>query len=92
MSKLSLSILLTIAACTAHAAQLTETETRWLKAGAPVLAYAKELKLPIDIVVQPQAGPERRAAGHGLQGWPLQTGADDARQPGCGSGAEQCPG
>ncbi|HEY1150108.1 MAG TPA: hypothetical protein VGF27_16125 [Pseudoduganella sp.] len=57
MSKLSLSILLTIAASTAHAAQLTETETRWLTAGAPVLAYAKELKLPIDIVVQPQAGP-----------------------------------
>jgi hypothetical protein len=42
----------------ASAAQLTETETRWLTAGLPVLAYAKqELKLPIDIVVQPQAKP-----------------------------------
>ena len=35
--------------------ELTETEFRWLKSGAPVLAYAKEQKLPIDIVVQPQA-------------------------------------
>jgi hypothetical protein len=42
----------------ASAAQLTETETRWLTAGMPVLNYAKqELKLPIDIVVQPQAKP-----------------------------------
>ena len=56
--KLSLPILLSFFAASAGAAQLTETETRWLQAGAPVLAYAKqELKLPIDIVVQPQAGP-----------------------------------
>lgn len=56
--KLSLPILLSFIAASAGAAQLTETETRWLQAGAPVLAYAKqELKLPIDIVVQPQAGP-----------------------------------
>jgi len=57
MNKFSLSLLLTIAASSAQAAQLTEMETRWLTAGAPVLNYAKELKLPIDIVVQPQAGP-----------------------------------
>ncbi len=38
----------------AHAgAQLTEMETRWLKAAAPVLAYAQRIKLPIDIIVQP---------------------------------------
>jgi hypothetical protein len=56
--KLSLPILLSFFAASAGAAQLTETETRWLQAGSPVLAYAKqELKLPIDIVVQPQAGP-----------------------------------
>lgn len=56
--KLSLPILLSFCAASAGAAQLTETETRWLQAGTPVLAYAKqELKLPIDIVVQPQAGP-----------------------------------
>jgi ADP-ribose pyrophosphatase YjhB (NUDIX family) len=39
----------------AHAADLTELETRWLTAAMPVLAYAQQLKLPIDIVVQPQA-------------------------------------
>ena len=41
----------------AHAGELTELETRWLKAGWPVVAYAKEQRLPIDIVVQPQAKP-----------------------------------
>ncbi|WP_374580560.1 hypothetical protein [Pseudoduganella sp.] len=56
--KLSLPILLSLCAASAGAAQLTDMETRWLQAGAPVLAYAKqELKLPIDIIVQPQAGP-----------------------------------
>ena len=42
----------------AHAgASLTELETRWLRAAAPVLTYSQQLKLPIDIVVQPQARP-----------------------------------
>lgn len=36
-------------------ASLTGQETRWLRAAAPVLAYAQQLKLPIDIIVQPQA-------------------------------------
>jgi hypothetical protein len=40
-----------------EAANLTEVETRWLNAGAPVLAYAKQIKLPLDIIVQPQAKP-----------------------------------
>jgi hypothetical protein len=39
------------------AAQLTPVETRWVNAAAPVLAYAKSVGLPIDIIVQPQAGP-----------------------------------
>jgi hypothetical protein len=38
-------------------ANLTETETRWLKAGSAVLNYARQLKLPFDIIVQPQAQP-----------------------------------
>ena len=38
-------------------ATLTEVETRWLKAGSAVLAYAKQIELPIDIIVQPQAQP-----------------------------------
>src|SRR5205085_3021007 len=41
----------------AHAGELTELEMRWLKAGWPVVAFAKEQKLPLDIVVQPQAKP-----------------------------------
>jgi len=36
-------------------AGLNEAETRWLKAGLPVLAYAKAQQLPLDIVVQPEA-------------------------------------
>lgn len=39
------------------AAPLTDVEVRWIKAGAPVIAHARELKLPLDIIVQPQAGP-----------------------------------
>ena len=41
----------------ASAADLTPLEQRWLGAAMPVLAYSRSLKLPIDIVVQPQAGP-----------------------------------
>src|SRR4051812_21609217 len=56
MFKSTLTLLLSLACSAASAdATLTELETRWLKAGAPVLAYARELKLPIDIIVQPQA-------------------------------------
>ncbi len=38
-------------------AQLTALETRWLTAAAPVLAHAQRIGLPIDITVQPVAGP-----------------------------------
>jgi hypothetical protein len=38
-------------------ASLTPQETRWLRASAPVLAYSQRLQLPIDIIVQPKAGP-----------------------------------
>lgn len=41
----------------ARAADLTDTEMRWLKAGWPVVSFAKEHQLPLDIVVQPQAKP-----------------------------------
>ncbi|WP_166101469.1 hypothetical protein [Duganella aceris] len=58
MIKRTLSLLLFLASGLASAAQLTDVETRWLTAGAAVLGYAKqELKLPIDITVQPQARP-----------------------------------
>ena len=47
--------LLTVSA--GHAASLTELETTWLRAGAPVLSEAARQHLPIDIIVQPQSGP-----------------------------------
>lgn len=48
---------LLIAAPALHAAELTALEQRWLSAAGPVLAYAQQLKLPIDITVQPQPRP-----------------------------------
>lgn len=48
-------VLFPVAACAGAA--LTEMETRWLKAAAPVLAYAQQIKLPIDIIVQPVTRP-----------------------------------
>ena len=40
-----------------HAAELTPLEKRWLSAAGPVLSYAQQLKLPLDITVQPQPRP-----------------------------------
>jgi len=59
----SLSLAATMAAALAffgghaRAADLTDTEMRWLKAGWPVVNFAKERQLPLDIVVQPQSKP-----------------------------------
>jgi hypothetical protein len=45
-------------AAPAHASvELTPTEQSWLTAAIPVLAYARERQLPLDIVVRPQATP-----------------------------------
>lgn len=58
MLKTFLTVSLAIAPLFAHAgAQLTDMEMRWLKAAAPVLAHAQRIGLPIDITVQPVAGP-----------------------------------
>jgi hypothetical protein len=58
MLKILLTASLAIAPLFAHAgAQLTEMELRWLKAASPVLAHAQKIGLPIDITVQPVAGP-----------------------------------
>jgi hypothetical protein len=46
-----------LAGATVQAAELTALEQRWLQAAAPVLAYSQSLKLPMDIIVQPQARP-----------------------------------
>lgn len=40
-------------------ADLTATESRWLKGIWPVVSYARDIQLPLDIVVQPQS-----TAGH----------------------------
>ena len=51
-------LLLSVVALTgARAADLTELEQRWLHAGAPVIAYAREQQLPLDVVVEPQSRP-----------------------------------
>jgi hypothetical protein len=42
---------------TCLASDLTSTEMRWLKGVWPVVAHAKDAKLPLDIVVQPQPTP-----------------------------------
>lgn len=44
-----------LAGASARAAELTALEQRWLQAAAPVLAYSHTLKLPLDVIVQPQA-------------------------------------
>jgi hypothetical protein len=51
----SLLFLALLAGASAQAAELTALEGRWLRAAAPVLVYSHTLKLPIDIIVQPQA-------------------------------------
>ena len=37
-----------------RSADLTPTETRWLEGAWPVVSYAKQTGMPLDIVVQPQ--------------------------------------
>ncbi|MES2975297.1 MAG: hypothetical protein V4757_16900 [Pseudomonadota bacterium] len=37
---------------------LTDTEQRWIAAAQPVLAYARNAGLPLDIIVQPVVRPE----------------------------------
>jgi hypothetical protein len=57
ITRLLISLLL-LSSSFASAASLTDMETRWLTAGSAMLKYAKaELKLPIDIIVQPTGKP-----------------------------------
>jgi hypothetical protein len=55
-------------AALAASADLTALEKRWLLASYPVLDYARSLPLPIDIVVQPQAGPDDVPLAMGFDG------------------------
>ena len=57
MRKFLLACFALFTSLAATAADLTATEMRWLKGAWPVITYAEETKLPLDIVVQPQAAP-----------------------------------
>ncbi len=46
-----------LSASACHAADLTETEMRWLKGAWPVIEFARQAELPLDVVVQPQPTP-----------------------------------
>ena len=61
-----LSLLIAVPAIAAPA--LSPLETRWLKAGAPVIAYARAQGLPLDIVVQPQDAPGAVPLALGFEG------------------------
>lgn len=52
-----LLLALLFAAPALRAAELTALEQRWLSAAGPVLAYSQQLKLPLDITVQPKPRP-----------------------------------
>lgn len=50
------------------AAELTPLEQRWLGAAMPVLAYSRSIQLPIDVIVQPQAGRDDVPMAMGFAG------------------------
>ena len=54
---LALGTFAVLAAPATRASDLTPTETRWLQGAWPVVAYAEEARMPLDIVVQPQPTP-----------------------------------
>jgi hypothetical protein len=54
MLKHILCVSLYLVSAAATAAELTVLEQRWLRAAAPVLAYSQQIRLPIDIIVQPK--------------------------------------
>jgi hypothetical protein len=64
------TLALAAGAAGAAAAQsgLTEQERRWLRAGAGVLEYARQIKLPIDVIVQPQDAPGAVPLAMGFDG------------------------
>lgn len=58
LSAVALAGLFGLPVAPSQAAALTPLEARWIEAGAPVIAHARALNLPLDVVVQPQAGPD----------------------------------
>ena len=45
------------------AVELTPTERTWLEAALPVLRYARQQRMPLDIIVQPQPSPGETPIG-----------------------------
>jgi hypothetical protein len=66
------SLLVAAALCAASqvalGTELTPLEKRWVAAAYPVLEYARGQQLPIDIVVQPKAGPDDVPLAMGFDG------------------------
>ena len=50
-------VALALASASCLAAELTDTELRWLRGSWPVVAYARAAGIPLDVVVQPQLAP-----------------------------------
>jgi hypothetical protein len=51
------SIVAVLVSLPCFAAELTSTESRWLRGITPVVAFAREAGLPLDLIVQPQPTP-----------------------------------
>lgn len=65
---LAIAALFAAVSVPAQSAELTALEQRWLQAAGPVLSYSRNLKLPIDIIVQPQARPNDVPLAMGYDG------------------------
>ena len=61
--RFALGVVWALAGVTAQAVELTTTERIWLQAALPVLQYAREQALPLDIVVRPKATPGETPLG-----------------------------
>ncbi|NRF72136.1 hypothetical protein HLB44_34645 [Aquincola sp. S2] len=57
MRRLGALLFSALALLPAGAADLTKIEQRWLQGAAPVLEFARQHKLPLDIIVQPNPLP-----------------------------------
>ena len=58
MWKVLAGLSLCLSSAVALSAELSATETRWLTGAWPVVVFAKEARLPLDIIVQPQPTPD----------------------------------
>jgi hypothetical protein len=66
--KVLAALLLGVTALAQAAPTLTPLETKWISGATAVLEYAQAVRLPVDIVVQPQAGPEDVPMAMGYDG------------------------